>query len=79
MQQEGDDYTSIKDDGKFYDPKDLEGAKYDAESKNILLKMDKKLHRIDKAIIRAEPTAAPIGMNNVASGLGLPAPETGSN
>ncbi|QQF85569.1 hypothetical protein JFL55_07165 [Histophilus somni] len=28
-----------------------------------------------KVVIKAEPSTAPIGISNVASGLGLPAPE----
>ncbi|THA21563.1 adhesin, partial [Histophilus somni] len=77
--QEGDDYTKVVKgrDGKFYDPKDLEGAKYDAESKKYTSQDGQEVTpESDKVIIRAEPTATPIGMNNVASGLGLPAPET---
>ncbi|WP_166738598.1 hypothetical protein, partial [Histophilus somni] len=80
--QEGDDYTKVVKgrDGKFYDPKDLEGAKYDVGSKKYIAQdgttVASSLSAEDKVIIRAEPTTAPIGMNNVASGLGLPAPET---
>ncbi|WP_075291764.1 YadA-like family protein [Histophilus somni] len=77
--QEGDDYTKVVKgrDGKFYDPKDLEGAKYDAESKKYTSQDGQEVTpESDKVIIRAEPTAAPIGMNNVASGLGLADPET---
>ncbi|WP_249960775.1 YadA-like family protein [Histophilus somni] len=77
--QEGDDYTKVVKgrDGKFYDPKDLEGAKYDAKSKKYTSQDGQEVTpESDKVIIRAEPTATPIGMNNVASGLGLPAPET---
>ncbi|QQF90268.1 hypothetical protein JFL57_05795 [Histophilus somni] len=77
--QEGDDYTKVVKgrDGKFYDPKELEGAKYDAESKKYTSQDGQEVTpESDKVIIRAEPTAAPIGMNNVASGLGLADPET---
>ncbi|WP_249960688.1 YadA-like family protein [Histophilus somni] len=78
--KEGNSYTKVVKghDGKFYDPKDLEGAKYDGSkytSKDGET-IETSLSAEDKVIIRAEPTTAPIGINNVASGLGLPDPET---
>ncbi|OZN25119.1 hypothetical protein CFY87_05255 [Actinobacillus seminis] len=41
-------------------------------------KPDEKLSvdEVKKVVIKADPTATPIGISNVASGLGLPAPET---
>ncbi|WP_075321434.1 YadA-like family protein [Histophilus somni] len=78
--KEGNSYTKVIKgrDGKFYDPKDLEGAKYDGSkytSKDGET-IETSLSAEDKVIIRAEPTTAPVGMNNVASGLGLADPET---
>ncbi|WP_406812310.1 YadA-like family protein [Histophilus somni] len=81
--KEGNSYTKVIKgrDGKFYDPKDLEGAKYDGSkytSKDGET-IETSLSAEDKVIIRAEPTTVPIGMNNVASGLGLADPETDPN
>ncbi|WP_249963704.1 YadA-like family protein [Histophilus somni] len=73
--QEGNDYTKVIKgrDGKFYTPDELKGAKYDG-TKYIAqdgTTIDTSLSAEDKVIIRAEPTTAPIGINNVASGLGI--------
>uniref|UniRef100_Q0I566 Autotransporter adhesin n=1 Tax=Histophilus somni (strain 129Pt) TaxID=205914 RepID=Q0I566_HISS1 len=73
--QEGKEYTKVVKgrDGKFYDPKDLEGAKYDG-SKYVTKDgetIETSLSTEDKVIIRAEPTTTPIGISNVKSGLGI--------
>ncbi|OZN24086.1 hypothetical protein CFY87_10810, partial [Actinobacillus seminis] len=79
--KEGKDYIKVIKgrDGKFYDPKDLEGAKYDVGSKKYVTQdgttVETSLSAEDKVIIRAEPTTSPIGINNVASGLGITAIE----
>uniref|UniRef100_Q0I4Z9 Autotransporter adhesin n=1 Tax=Histophilus somni (strain 129Pt) TaxID=205914 RepID=Q0I4Z9_HISS1 len=75
--KEGNSYTKVIKgrDGKFYDPKDLEGAKYDGSKyvTNEGTTVDTSLSAEDKVIIRAEPTTAPIGISNVASGLDIDA------
>ncbi|QQJ90625.1 hypothetical protein JFJ84_03215 [Histophilus somni] len=53
----------VKDkDGNFHKEKE--------PSKNLTEEEKKQV------VIKAEPSTAPIGISNVASGLGLPAPET---
>ncbi|THA21261.1 hypothetical protein E5361_07005 [Histophilus somni] len=72
--QEGKEYTKVVKgrDGKFYDPELLQGAKYDVDSKKYIAQDGQEVTpESDKVIIRAEPTTAPIGINNVASGLGI--------
>ncbi|WP_249961368.1 YadA-like family protein [Histophilus somni] len=76
--QEGKEYTKVVKgrDGKFYDPELLQGAKYDVDSKKYIAQDGQEVTpESDKVIIRAEPTTAPIGINNVASGLGISAIE----